>query len=221
MGNKQSNKSVKDNNSDKKSINSDIKKSKLKIKKMNEIIEYTDEMKNIYSTIIIDIFSKFEFPCIYLLNIGKYKEFDNIYKFGRTDNFIRRYKEHSKNYNIIPIISTLQYIDVDYLSKAELDIKNYMVAINSIIDIEGHEEFVKLTDKQVKSLISIYKDISKKYTTKTDYLQDKINNLNHQIELLNRDNEIKLIKEQHAHEILKKDYEILKKDYELLKLSNH
>lgn len=175
-------------------------------------MEITEENIALYENIVLTLFSKFDFPCIYLLEIGKYKEFDNVYKFGRTDNFIRRYKEHSKTYNVIPIVHILQYIDPDYLSKAEVDIKNYMNSINSLITTEHHDELVSLNDKQLKSLITIYKDINHKYSVKTDVLQNKIDELNNKMELMSRDYELKLEKLLHKCDILEKEKIILEKE---------
>lgn len=179
--------------------------------------ELATTLTSSYQSIVSDIFSKFEFPCIYLLGIGNYREFTNVYKFGRTDNFNRRYKEHSKMYNVVPTVCILQYIDTDYLSKAEVDIKNYMSSINALIQTENHDELVSLSDKQLKMVISVYKDMSHKYSSKIDVLQDRINELNHQIELLVRDNEIKILKEQ--QKLLEKDNRILQLENELLKIS--
>jgi hypothetical protein len=170
-----------------------------------------------YQSIVSDIFSKFEFPCIYLLNIGHYKEYNNVYKFGRTDNFYRRYKEHNKTYNTICSVCIIQYIDVDYLSKAEVEVKNYMISINALIQVENHDELVVLEDKQIKTVINIYKYISNTYSTKINNLQDNINTLQHEKELLIRDTEIKLLKEQHINEILKKDIQLLTMEIALLK----
>jgi len=170
-----------------------------------------------YANIVTDIFGKFEFPCIYLLGIGEYKNYTNVYKFGRTDNFNRRYKEHNKTYNVICTICILQYIDSDYLSKAETEIKNYMNDINALIQIDNHDELVSLSDKQVKSLINIYKHISQSFSTKTDILQKQIDELKHQMELLIKNNEITILKETHINELLKKDNELLILENKLLK----
>lgn len=169
-----------------------------------------------YSNIVCDIFSKFEFPCIYLLGIGNYKEFSNVYKFGRTNDFNRRYREHSKTYNVTPTVCILQYIDLDYLSKAETEIKNYMNDINALIQTDNHDELVILNDKQIKSVMNIYKHVSHTYSAKTDILQEQINSLKHQLELLEKDNKIMLLEKE--KELLSKNVTILSLENELLKL---
>lgn len=161
-----------------------------------------------YSDIVCDIFGKFSFSCVYLLGVGNYKEYTNVYKFGRTNDFNRRYKEHSKTYNCVPTVCILQHIDEDYLPRAEVEIKNYMNDINVLIQTENRDELVSLTEKQIKSLMTIYKNIGHTYSVKTDVLQEQITSLKHQLELLERDNTIKL---------LEKDNKILTLENELLK----
>ncbi len=170
-----------------------------------------------YHTIVCNIFSKFDFPCIYLLGIGTYQNYSNVYKFGRTDNFNRRYKEHGKTYNVVPTICILQHIDPDYLAKAENDIKTYMISINSLITVDNHDELVTLTDKQMKMVTNVYKDMSHKYSTKTDILQEQIKLLTHQNDIIIRDTELKIVKEQHINELLKKDIQLLTLENEYLK----
>lgn len=178
-------------------------------------------VKNIvpnYSDIVCDIFSKFEFSCIYLIGIGSYKEYTNVYKFGRTNDFNRRYKEHSKTYNVIPTVCILQHVDTDYLPKAEVDIKQYMTDINALVVSENHDELVTLSDKQVKSVMTIYKHIGHTYSAKTDILQEQINSLKHQLELLRRDNTIKILEKE--KESLLKDNKILTLENEILKIKS-
>lgn len=172
-----------------------------------------------YQNIVYDIFSKFTFSCVYLLGIGNYKEYLNVYKFGRTNDFCRRYREHSKMYNCTPTVCILQYIDEDYLSKAEVEIKNYMNDINTLIQTENHDELVSLTEKQVKSVMTIYKNIGHTYSAKTDILQEQINKLTHQIELLEKDNRIRMLEKE--KELLSKDNKILTLENELLKINKY
>lgn len=171
-----------------------------------------------YSDIVCDIFNKFEFSCLYLIGIGNYGDCTNVYKFGRTNDFNRRYKEHAKTYNTIPTVCILQHIDTDYLPKAEVDVKQYMIDINALLSIDAHDELVSLTDKQVKSVMTIYKHIGHTYSAKTDILQGQITSITHQMELLTKDNEIKLLKEQ--QKLLEKENIILQLEKELLKIKS-
>lgn len=136
--------------------------------------------KNIYSKNVIEIFNKFNFPCIYLLYIGDYRGHTNIYKFGRTDNFHRRYKELNKSYSTIFKIQILQYIDPEFLSKAEADIRKYV--INYLIKIDNFNELISILD--IDNLVNFYKELGKKYSNKNNYLQEQIKTLIHENEIL-------------------------------------
>lgn len=173
-----------------------------------------------YAEIINDIFGKFEFTCIYLLKIGTYDKYTDVYKFGRTNNFNRRYKEHNKTYNTVCSVCLLQYVDEDYLPKAETEIHNYMSDINALIDVEGHDELVTLTDKQVKSVSNIYKHVGHAYAVGNVKLQDTIEAMRHEIELLNKDKDIQLMKKDMQLMEKDKDMQLLEKDLQLIKMEN-
>ena len=166
-----------------------------------------------YSDIICNIFSKFEFSCIYLLNIGTYvdkntgQEYTDVYKFGRSIDFNRRYKEHNKNYKTTCIICTIQYIDPELLSNAETDVKNYMTDINAMLNCSEQDELVQLKEKQIKSVINQYKIIGQLYSFKMNKFQREIVDLHHQLELN---------KEKYNNELLLKDIEILKLENKLI-----
>lgn len=219
MGNKSS-KPIKSNKSTKTTKQDKLNKVDNRERQLNCIAG--NNMRNnisgdIYKSIIYDIF-RFKFPCIYLLKIGGYREYTNVYKFGRTDNFIRRYKEHNKSYNLVLSIIILQYIDNEYLSKAENDIRKYMRDISALIQDEQHNELVSLSDNQIKTLVDIYSEISQKYSVKNNSLQENINELNHQIEILNKNNEIEDLKYNKI--ILEKDNKILQLEHELFLCRN-
>jgi hypothetical protein len=127
-----------------------------------------------------EIFSKFEFPCIYLLYIGNYKEYQNVYKFGRTENFNRRYRELNKTYNCVFKICTLQFIDPEYLSSAEVDVHR-LVTPYSIV-IENHVELIALLNPNL--LIEQYKAIGKKYSVHNKILREQIIDLQYRNKIL-------------------------------------
>jgi hypothetical protein len=108
---------------------------------------------------IIEIFNKFKFPCVYLLYIGNYFNYYNVYKFGRTDDFGRRYKELNIKYNVIFKITILQYIPPGLLPSAELEIKQFL--FDHIIKINNYTELVSIDNP--KSVILFYKNIGNKY----------------------------------------------------------
>jgi len=127
-----------------------------------------------------EIFSKFEFPCIYLLYIGNYKEYQNVYKFGRTENFNRRYRELNKTYNCVFKICALQFVDPEYLSSAEVDVHKLVTPYTVLI--ENHVELIALLNPN--SLIEQYKAIGKKYSIHNKILREQIIDLQYRNKIL-------------------------------------
>lgn len=177
-----------------------------------------------YFDILYQIFNKIDFPCIYFLNIKKYKEYKNIYKFGRTDNFARRFKEHIKKYGDIEV-SMLQYIDKQYLSKAEIDVNHYFKKENSFIDDKDSKELVIIDDKNFKNIKNLYKKIGEKYSVNIIKLQNeidlllvKINDITIEKEskILYYENLLTLNSEIFKNKLLEKEKEILE-----IKLNNY
>jgi hypothetical protein len=133
-----------------------------------------------YTNVVSEVFSKFELSCIYLLYIGDYKGHKNVYKFGRTDNFIRRYKELNKAYNCIFKIYTLQYIDPEYLSRAETEVCKFLSEY--IVKIDNHTELFSITDPT--SFIQKYKEIGSKYSMTNKEMKEHFNEMLHKNKLL-------------------------------------
>lgn len=142
--------------------------------------ESTFMERNNYIALLSEIFSKFELPCIYLLYIGDYKGHKNVYKFGRTDNFIRRYKELNKAYNCLFKIYTLQYIDPEYLSKAENEVSKLVA--DQVIKVDNHNEL--FTTEDPTSIAQKYKEIGTKYAMNNKEMKERLNELVNKNKLL-------------------------------------
>lgn len=147
---------------------------------------YADYICKSYQSIVSEIFNKFLFPCVYLLHVDEYKGHINVYKFGRTDNFNRRYKELNRQYNTVFKIVTLQYIDPEFLSKAETEVQKRVVG--SIIKIDNHTELFSINE--ISELIEFYKELGSKYNTKNKKLQEDITKLQYDYSLLIHKNTI-------------------------------
>jgi hypothetical protein len=155
-----------------------------------------NEVKNWYEQVILnkqkyaknvhEIFSKFDFPCIYLLFIGSFKGYNNVYKFGRTENFCRRYKELNKKYDRIFEIVILQFIDPEYLSQAETEVHHLLSDYS--IKIENYNELVMLINPSF--VIDQYKLIGKKFLTTNKNLQREINELQYKNKILELENKL-------------------------------
>lgn len=146
--------------------------------------------------------ASYKFSCIYLLFLGTYnyfenecpKSIDNIYKFGRTENFSRRYTEHNRCYSCTSKIITVQYIDPDYLVNAENDLKQALMDLDVFVDIPNHNELIQVSNKQINIIDSIFTSIGYKYASSNNQLKNQILNLQHEIELMKKDYEILTLK---------------------------
>jgi hypothetical protein len=169
--------------------------------------------------------------CIYLTTLGYVKNLRNTFnipdeindnmivvKYGRTDDLYRRLKEHDNTYgkldNVKVLLKTYSYVDTEYVSKAEKNIKHYMKAckytfkpiINS--DVE-YKELAIISLDNFDGIIEQYELVKNNYGGNCKELIHKLDNIDNQykIKLLEKDNLL-----------LEKENEINKIKIELLQL---
>jgi hypothetical protein len=158
---------------------------------------------------------------IYLLTLGyvkdlkkemfleDYKDDMIVCKYGRSDDLSRRLLEHKKTFKSIktatPMLKIYSYIDSNYASKAEKQIKNYFKGANKSIKYKDFDELVVLDKDFMKNTEEQYSLISSNYVGTQHELILKIKELEY--ELLEKQNELnESIKD---NEILKLKLEIL------------
>jgi hypothetical protein len=182
-------------------------------------------------------------PCVYLFTLNTVKELrtsmniDTKYaddavvaKFGFTKDLSRRTGEHLTKYNKIQNVNLklkyYSYIDPQYMSNAETDIKDIMVAFKIKLNYDNEDELVIIPKELMKIVERHYELIGKNYMghiseliTRIKELEDKYEKqlLTHQIELEQVKHNLELSKEKYDHELLKKDFEIIKLQMQLLK----
>jgi hypothetical protein len=199
-------------------------------------------INNIMGNNAVDLYEymksdKVNISCIYFFTLGtvkklrlsmnidnKYNDEDIVGKFGYTKDLSRRMNEHIKELGEIENcelkLKCYSYIDPEYMSKAEIEIKKLIEILNCIISYKNKEEIFIIKNNMITyiedqySLIGIkYKTYVSEYTNKLKELED---NKDKEKEKLN--NYIKIQKLEHENTILKKDSEnaitILKKDLE-------
>jgi hypothetical protein len=186
-------------------------------------------------------------PCVYLYTLNTVKELrtsidissehndDSIVaKFGFTKDLSRRTGEHIAKYNKIQNVDLklkyYAYVDPQYMSNAESDIKNIMVAFKSKCEFENDDELVIIPKDLMEIVERHYELIGKNYmghiselVTKIKELEKENDNqllnhrleiqtinhenekllLNHQIEILKINNELELLKQKHEEQLLK------------------
>ena len=181
--------------------------------------------------IVKEVFNKTSstLPTIYLLSIGKVKdlrvtlaisnEYDDemiVFKGGETDNLVRRIDEHNATYGKMPgaslYLKHYNYIDPQYVKKAETEMLTVMGKMNFRFDHHKFNELLICSKKDIKIIIEQYINITRKYIGHIKDIVDKLKDLEN--ELLKKDKENELLKKDRENDLLKKENELLKKDRE-------
>lgn len=152
-------------------------------------------------------------PCIYRFALGKVKDLRKkmnilehisddyiIIKYGYTDDLMRRTGEHIKTYKNISScnLELMNYVFVDpkYLSKAEVNIKNFFANIEIPLKYGTLNELVAINPKHEKTIIQHFKYMYLEYSGSVKCLTDKITELK---------NQMTIDKERHQWELKDKD----------------
>jgi hypothetical protein len=176
-----------------------------------------------------------KFPCIYLLALGTVGELREtfiispeiddklvVYKYGFTDDFPRRIKEHQDDYGKLPnvniSIAVFHIIDTKYTSEAEDDLRQFFKNMNKTLFVENQQqkrtELVVLNTKELETVKKEFRHIGNDYAGNTQELQKQIQDLNvklekqelqHKLEIQELQHKIKDIQQTHEIEILKKE----------------
>lgn len=179
-------------------------------------------------------------PCIYLITLGTCEELrdkldlgsnyngsDIIAKYGFTQDLPRRISEHtSKNFKSLNgadiRLKYYSYIDPQYMSTGETDIKKFMKIMCEPVKYESMKEVVAIPKKLLKEIGEKYDYIGRKYmgritelVTRIKEEEEKNKSLMKEMELLTeaRDKDIELLSKEHEIEILKKDAIIRERDH--------
>jgi hypothetical protein len=166
-------------------------------------------------------------PCVYFFTLNtvkelresmnidsKYEDSSIVGKFGFTKDLSRRTGEHIKKYGEIKNcdlkLKHYSYIDPQYMSRAEKDIKDLMSAFQVKFEYKDEDELVIIPKKLMEIIESQYEMIGKKYIGHISELITKIKEL---------ENRYEIMEERHKNEILKKDVELLEMRLKLATIS--
>ena len=162
------------------------------------------------------------FPCIYLLRLATVKEVRAtfgiaaniadelvVYKYGFTEDLSRRIKEHANGYGKMQGVSirlcTFHVIDTKYTSDAEGDVREFVETFQKRLNVDGHNELVVLTEKEMHFVKKQYASIGTRYAGATAELTAQIAELKARIKEL--ENELAAERLQHANDIQKIAFE--------------
>jgi hypothetical protein len=176
-----------------------------------------------------------KFPSIYLLALGTVGELREtfqispeiddkliVYKYGFTDDFPRRIKEHQDDYGKLPnvniSVTVFHIIDTQYTSQAEGDLRQFFKNMNKTLFVENQQqtrkELVVLSTKELETVKKEFRHIGNDYAGNTQELQKQIQDLNtkmekqelqHKLEKQELQHKIKDMENTHEIEILKKE----------------
>jgi hypothetical protein len=201
-------------------------------------IEMASKLLHVGINDCIAVYKKYsqKFPCIYLLSLGKVGDLKShfgitdetladdviIYKYGRTDNIQARLTQHKgkdgygkiKNCNLDLVV--YNYIDTDYLPKAEVEISKLCDSHGVRLNVEGHRELMTLSSEQLTQFKNQYELIGYKFSSSNMDLQIQKSKLDteivelklkHQLELQEQSSRLKdentKLNEEHYREIIK------------------
>lgn len=157
-------------------------------------------------------------PCIYLFTLGKAtdlrksmkinKDYDDemiVCKYGYTKNIKKRTNDHMKTYGKIKgsklRLKVYSYIDPQYASKAEVNIKHVLKQVGNKLEYEKFDELVILDKNDMKFVLEQYKMMGKSYMGHLSEIIAEKKELEHRLELQRLEYEGKL--KDKDNEILK------------------
>ena len=214
--------------------------SELDIKTGTQIIQNDDLTRNVLgvnANVIKNVFNTSTniLPCVYLFTLGfvkdlresmnidaSYKDDDVVAKYGFTKDLARRTGEHIVNFGKITNVNLRlkynSYIDPQYMSRAESDIRLFMTGLKLNHEWSNHEELVIIPKDLNKLVEQQYGMIGKKYMGYISELVSKIKELDEKYEKLTLTHQIEIQNEKHAREMQRETYEteLLKKSFEIL-----
>lgn len=116
--------------------------------------------KDVYVKCIEDIYKNQTICCIYLLTCENFMyntiNYGTVYKFGKTIDFYRRYKELNKDYGCLFKIVMIQQLNSDRISEAESKVKN---RVNDYILNLNNRNEIFTYDGNIDWLLEFYKNL--------------------------------------------------------------
>jgi AraC-like DNA-binding protein len=182
-------------------------------------------------------------PCVYLFILNtvknlrqimnldpKYSDDSFVCKYGFTKDLSRRTGEHIDTFKKIPNtelkLKYYSYMDPQYISKGESDIRLFMNGLKINTSYENMEELVVIPKELMPLVERQYEMIGRNYmghiselVTRIKELEDKYEKelLNHKLEMQQLqhnntllENKLEMQKEKYEHDILKKEVEIMR-----------
>ena len=166
-------------------------------------------------------------PCVYLFLVGKIvdlrKHFDEfkdrrsgmVFKFGKTNNLLRRCQEHTRTFGSWPggTFRIAQWVPIhpNEISSAEVMVKDLLK--HKQIQFKNHKELVVLAQSDMKEVRQVFRSVFDEYGMSTN----EMTMLRHKVKFLENDAAHHLTHANQKDELLlQKDETLLQKDELLL-----
>lgn len=147
-------------------------------------------------TRMLNVFTN-KISCLYMFSIGTVKSLRKKYnisdeyiviKYGRTEDFKRRLREHKKKYGIHIELLILEMIDNTYASEAETALGNYFEEVYNKLetDVDGKKEIelVTINASNIKSIKNQYSLLGTKYVCKVSEFFAILKEVTHKNDLI-------------------------------------
>ena len=139
---------------------------------------------------------------------AKYADDSIVCKYGFTEKLPRRTKEHMKKYNKIKNVDLKlkhhAYIDPQYISEGESDIKDFFGALDIKLEYENDDELVVIKPSLLKTVDRQYKQLSNAYAGHITELIKKVEDLKKENKLTEMKH--KLTEEKYKNELTEEKY---------------
>nr|QOI90537.1 hypothetical protein HWQ62_00406 [Pyramimonas orientalis virus] len=189
--------------------------------------ELAAEMLKVDKAVITEVFRKScgRVSCVYLFKVGRVGDMRNhfnldgfndddafIYKYGQTNNLVRRTSDHTKSYGQLENnsfdLSLFSYIDVVYVSDAEACIREYANKNNLRVKDKKYNELIVLQKHEFSEINTLYQEIYNNFSGKNSVVVQQLQDIQ---------NNIKVEQLQHTKHIqdLEKKLELQERDMQL------
>lgn len=161
------------------------------------------KLMGITADVVKEVFNKTSstLPVCYLFTIGKVKDlratlnlnskYDDesiVAKIGESIDLKRRIDEHTESFRKIPgtnlCLRWYNYIDPQFTTKAEAELKDIFNKLGYIIEHPEHKEIIVYSKQDAKTVINQFDSICKKYIGHISEISNKLKDLNNEIENL-------------------------------------
>lgn len=176
-------------------------------------------------------------PCVYLFSLNtvenlrkkmnihkKYSDDSIVCKYGFTKDLSRRTREHLKEYGKFEKVNLKlkhhSYIDPQYISKAEADIKDFFEALDVTLTYEDYDELVIVKPSLLRTIDRQYRQLSNAYAGHIKELIKRVEDLKKEMELKEEKHKNEMLVKDNKINMLKKENEMLEKDLEIERMRN-